>query len=154
MRLRLMALLGVLMLCISPFSIGREQTYGQSTQVDNARSALVQAFVLVQEADLQGASLGQISQLADNLNLALRYEENATRLGSALYATQSLQLSNATAVQALGVSNAARTQSAFDQTSAYSLAVVAGFGSALSVLEVHRLNDIVRKIRLRRIRLG
>jgi hypothetical protein len=153
MRLRLMALLGVLMLCISPFSISREQAYGQSTQVDKARSALVQAFVLVQEADLQGASLGQISQLADSLNLALHYEENATRLGSALDANRSLQLSNATAVQALSVSNALRTQSVFDQASAYSLAVAAGFGSALSVLEIHRLNDIVRKIRLRRIRV-
>jgi len=152
--LRLMALLGVLMLCSSPFLIGREQAYGQSTQVDNARSALVQAFVSVQEADLQGASLGQISQLADSLNLALRYEENATRLGSAIYANESLELSNATAVQALSFSNAARTHSVFDQASAYSLAVVAGFGSALSVLEVHRFNGFVRKIRLRRIRLG
>ena len=153
MRFRLMALLGVLMLCISPFLISRELAHGQSTQVDNARSALGQAFRLVQEADLQGASIGQISQLADSLNLALRYEENATRLGSDLYANRSLELSNATAVQALGDSNAARTQSVFDQASGYSLAVVAGFGSALSVLEIHRLNDIVRKIRLRRIRL-
>jgi hypothetical protein len=142
------------MLCISPFSISREQAHGQSTLIDNARSALVQAFVLVQEADLQGASLDRISQLADGLNLALRYEENATRLGSALDANRSFQLSNATAVQALSLSNAARTQSVFDQASAYSLAVVAGFGSALLVLDVHRLNNLVRKIRLRRVRLG
>ena len=141
------------MLCVSPFSLSREQAYGQSAQVDNARTALLQAFALVQEADLQGASLSQISQLADSLNLALHYEENATGLGSAIDANRSLQLSNATAVQALSVSNAARTQSVFDQASAYSLAVVAGFGSALSVLEVHRFNNIVRKIRMRRIRL-
>jgi hypothetical protein len=148
-----MALLGVLVLCIFPFSISIEQAHAQSAQIDNARTALVQAFVLVQEADLQGASVGQISQLADSLNLALHYEENATRLGSGLYADQSLRLSNATAVQAIGVSSAARTQSVIDQASAYSLAVVAGFGSALSVLEIHRLYDIVRKIKLRRIRL-
>jgi hypothetical protein len=75
-----MALLGVLVLCIFPFSISIEQAHAQSAQIDNARTALVQAFVLVQEADLQGASVGQISQLADSLNLALHYEENATRL--------------------------------------------------------------------------
>src|SRR5438477_6480733 len=146
MRLRLMALLGVLMLCSSPFLIGREQAYGQSTQVDNARSALVQAFVSVQEADLQGASLGQISQLADSLNLALRYEENATRLGSAIYANESLELSNATEVQDLSFSNVARTHSVFDLASAYSLEVVAGLGSVLSVIVVHHYIDYERNI--------
>jgi len=153
MRFRLAGLLGILLLCISLFSISRQDDYGLSTQVDSARSPLVQAFVSVQEADLQGASPAQISQLAYNLNLALFYEENAIRLGSNFYANQSLELSNSTAVQAHRVADSARAQTVFDQVSAYSLAVVAGFGSALLVLEFHRLNDIARKIRLRRIRL-
>jgi hypothetical protein len=109
--------------------------------------------VSVQEADLEGASPAQISQLANNLNLALSYEENATRLGSNFDASQSLKLSNSTSLEAQSVANAARAQTVFDQVSAYSLSVVAGFGSALFVLEFHRLNDIARKIRLRRTRL-
>ena len=153
MRFRIAALLGIIMLCISPLSIDRQEAYGQSTQVDSARRALVQAFVSVQEADLEGASPAQISQLADNLNLALSYEENATRLGSNFYANQSLKLSNSASLEAQSVANSARAQTLFDQGSAYSLSLVAGFGSALLVLELHRLNDIARKIRLRRIRL-
>ena len=153
MRFRIAALLGIITLCISPLSIDRQEAYGQSTQVDSARVALVQAFVSVQEADLEGASPAQISQLADNLNLALSYEENATRLGSNFYANQSLKLSNSASLEAQSVANSARAQTLFDQGSAYSLSLVAGFGSALLVLELHRLNDIARKIRLRRIRL-
>ena len=153
MRFRIAALLGIITLCISPLSIDRQEAYGQSTQVDSARAALVQAFVSVQEADLEGASPAQISQLADNLNLALSYEENATRLGSNFYANQSLKLSNSASLEAQSVANSARAQTLFDQGSAYSLSLVAGFGSALLVLELHRLNDIARKIRLRRIRL-
>jgi hypothetical protein len=153
MRFRIVALLGIIMLCISPLATDRQEAYGQSTQVDSARGALVQAFVSVQEADLEGASPAQISQLASNLNIALSYEENATRLGSNLYANQSLKLSNSTSLEAQSVANAARAQTLFDQVSAYSLALVAGLGSALFVLEFHRLNDIARKIRLRRTRL-
>jgi|SRR6267143_87375 len=153
MRFLQVAVLGVLLLLSSSFSIGREEASGQSVRVDDARSALVQAFVLVRQADLQGASPGQISQLANNLNLALDYEENATRLSSDAYANMSLQLSNTTSVQALSTANAARTQTFFTQVSAYSVAVAAGFGSALLVLESHRLNDAVRRFRLRRIRL-
>jgi hypothetical protein len=153
MRFLLAALLGVLMLCIPSVSIGIEQTWGQSAQIDNARSSLAQTFVLVQEADLQGATPGQISQLADNLNQALYYQENATASSSNANANMSLKLSDATAVLALNVANAARTRTLFDQAYAYSLAVAAGFGSALLVLEFHRLNDIVRKIRSSRIRL-
>jgi hypothetical protein len=153
MRFRHAVLLGILLLLISSFTIGGEEANGKPAQVYDARSKLVQAFLLVQRADLQGASPGQISQLVDNLNLALYYEENAAGLSSDTYANISLKLSNATAVQALSVANAARTQTVFNQAAAYSLAVATGFGSALLVLDFHRLNDIVRKIRLRRIRL-
>jgi hypothetical protein len=159
MRFRHRALLGVFLLLIFSFSIGRENSSGQSAQVDDARSKLVQAFVLVQQADLQGASPTQISLLASNLNLALYYEENATELfaknitASDIYATKSVNLSNATSVQALGIASTARTQALFGQVTAYSIAVAAGFLSALLVLEVHRLNDLVRKMKLGRMRL-
>jgi hypothetical protein len=139
--------------------VGKENTLGQPTQVDDAQSKLVQAFVLVQQADAAGASPGQISLLSHDLNLALAYEENATQLfaknitASNFYASKSVSLSNATSAQALNLANAARTQALFEQAGVYSIAVAAGFGSALLVLEVHRLDNLVRKMRLRRMRL-
>lgn len=153
------ALLGVFLLLIFSFSLGREKASGQSAQVDDAQSKLVQAFVLVQQADLQGASPAQISLLASNLNLALSYEENATQLisknltASNIYASKSANLSNATSFQALSIASTARTQVFFGQVAAYSVAIIVGFGSALLVLEVHRLNDFVRKMKLGRTRL-
>src|SRR5713101_2451066 len=159
MRFRHRALLGFFLLLIFSFSVGTDKASGQSAQVDDAQSKLVQAFVLVQQADLQGASPTQISLLASNLNLALYYEENATQLfgknitASNIYASKSVNLSNVTSVQALSIASTARTQAFFGQVAAYSVAVAAGFLSALLVLEIHRLNDLVHKMKLRRIRL-
>ena len=159
MRFRHRALLGILLLLVFSFSATSENASGQSAQVDDARSRLVQAFVLVQQADLQGASPAQISLLTSNLNLALSYEENATQLfaknmtASNIYASKSVNLSNATSAQALSMARSARTQAVFGQVAAYSIAIAAGFGSALLVLEFHRLNDLVRKMKFRRMRL-
>ncbi len=159
MRFRHRALLGILLLLVFSFSVGRDKTSGQAAQGDDASSKLLQAFVLVQQADLQGASPAQISLLTSNLNLALYYEENATQLfvknitASNIYASKSVNLSNVTSVQALSIASTARTQAFFGQVAAYSVAVAAGFLSALLVLEIHRLNDLVHKMKLRRIRL-
>src|SRR2546422_5667346 len=79
MRFRQRAPLGILLVLVSCLSVGSENAIGQSTQIDDAQSKLVQAFVLVRQADLEGASPGQTSLLANNLNLALGYEDNATR---------------------------------------------------------------------------
>jgi hypothetical protein len=154
-----MALLGILALLLFSFSIGRESVSGQSAQVDDAQNKLVQAFVYVQQADLQGASPGQISLLADKLNLAFYYEENATQLfaknmtASNLYASKSVNLSNSTSFQALSIASSARTQLFFGQVAAYSIAIAAGFGSALLLVEFHRLHDHVRRLRSRQMRL-
>ena len=56
MRFRHRALLGILFLLIFSFSVSIEKASGQSAQVDDAQSKLVQAFALVQQADSQGAS--------------------------------------------------------------------------------------------------
>ncbi|HEX9430981.1 MAG TPA: hypothetical protein VF944_11450 [Candidatus Bathyarchaeia archaeon] len=144
MRFRQRAPLGILLVLIFCLSVGSENAIGQSTQIDDAQSKLVQAFVLVQQADLEGASPEQISLLANNLNLALDYEDNASK---------SVSLSNATSAQALSLASAARTQTFLNQAVAYSIAVSAGFGSALFVMEVHRLDNSVRRMRLRRTRL-
>jgi hypothetical protein len=159
MRFRHQAILGILLVLLFCLSVSKENVSGQPAQIDNAQSKLVQAFVLVQQADIEGASPGQISMLANNLNLALAYEDNATRLfpkditASNFYASMSASLSNATSAQALSVASAARTQALFNQAVAYSLAVSAALGSALLALEVHRLDDLVRRMRLRRMRL-
>src|SRR5438309_10193737 len=159
MRFRHRALLGVFLLLIFSFSFSREKGSGQSAQADDARSKLVQAFVLVQQADSQGAAPTQISLLASNLNLALYYEENATQLfaknmtASDIYANKSVSLSNATSFEALSIASTARTQALFGQVAAYSIAIAAGFGSTLLVLEVHRIHDLVRKMKLHRMRI-
>jgi hypothetical protein len=159
MRFRRRAVLGILLVLIFCISIGKENASGQPAQIDNAQSKLVQAFVLVQQADIEGASPGQISMLANNLNLALAYKDNATRLfaknitASNFYASRSASLSNATSAQALSIASAARTHTFFNQAVAYSIAVAAAFGSALLVLEVHRINDLIRRMRLPRMSL-
>ena len=159
MRFRQRAPLGILLVLVSCLSVGSANAIGQSTQIDDAQSKLVQAFVLVQQADLEGASQGQISLLANNLNLALGYEDNATLLfskdinASNFYASKSVSLSNATSAQALSLTSAARTQTFLNRVAAYSIAVAVGFGSALFVLEVHRVENLVRRMRSRRTRL-
>ena len=159
MRFRQQAPLGILLVLIFCLLVGSENAIGQSTQIDDAQSKLVQAFVLVQQADLEGASQGQISLLANNLNLALGYEDNATLLfskdinASNFYANKSVSLSNATSAQALSLTSAARTQTFLNRVAAYSIAVAVGFGSALFVLEVHRVENLVRRMRSRRTRL-
>jgi hypothetical protein len=159
MRFRHRAFLGILLVLVFCLSVGKENALAQSNQVGDAQSKLVQAFVLVQHADLEGASPGQISLLANDLNRALGYEENANQLfaknitASDIYATKSASLSNATSARALSLASAARTQAFFGQVAVYSIAVTVGFGSALLVLEVHRIDNLVRRMRLRRMRL-
>ena len=159
MRFRQRAPLGILLVLVFCLSVGNENALGQSNQIDDTQSRLVQAFVMVQQADLEGASPAQISLLANNLNLALGYEDNATLLfskdinASNFYASKSASLSNATSAQALSLTSAARTQIFLNQVAAYSIAVAAAFGSALFVLELDRLDNLVRRMRLRRTRL-
>jgi hypothetical protein len=159
MRFRHRACLGILLLLIFFLSVGQENASGQSPQIDNAQSQLVRAFVEVQRADADGASPTQISLLVNNLNLALSYEQNATQLfsinitASNLYAIKSANLSNSTFSQALNFDGAARGQAFLNQVVAYAMAVAAGFGSALLVIEVHRLDALVLRLRLRRARL-
>lgn len=160
MRFRHQALLGILLVLIFFLSVGRMNASGQSPQIDNAQSQLVQAFVQVQRADADGASPTQISSLVNDLNLALGYEQNATQLFSSnitasnLYAIKSANLSNSTFSRALSFDGAARRQAFFNQVVAYTVAVIAGFGSALLVTEVHRLDALVLRLRLRRARLN
>ena len=159
MRFRQRAPLGILLVLVFCLSVGSENALGQSTQIDDTQSKLVEAFALVRQADLEGASPGQTSLLANNLNLALGYEDNATLLfskdinASNFYASKSVSLSNATSAQALSLTSAARTQTFLNQVAAYSIAVAAAIGSALFVLELDRLDNLVRRMRLRRTRL-
>ncbi len=140
MHFRLWALLGILLVLAFCFS-GGGHVSGEPTQTSDAQNQLAKAFVLVQQADTAGASPDQISQLANNLNLAIRYQENSSQL--------SANLSTATAAEALIVTNAARDQVSFRQAVAYSTAVGAGFASALLVTEFQRIGEFARRLKLR-----
>ena len=146
MHFRFCAFLGILLVLTFCFSGDGGYASGETAQVD-AQNQLVKAFVLVQQADLAGASPGQISQLANNLNLALQYQQNSSELN------KSASLSSAIAAEALGLANTAREQVSFHQGVAYSIAVGAGFASALIVTESHRIAEFARRLRLRRMRL-
>jgi len=154
MHFRFRALLGILLVLTFCFS-GGEYASGQSTQIDDAQNQLVRAFVLVQQADVAGASQGQISALANNLNLALRYRENSSQLfaknvtASNLYANESASQSSVIAAQAVNLANTVREQVSLHQAVAYSTAVGAGFASALLVTESHRIGGLARRLRLR-----
>ena len=136
MHFRFQALLGFLLVLGFCFS-GGGCASGQPAQTSDAQNQLAKAFVLVQQADMAGASPEQIAELANNLNLALRYTN------------ESASLSTATAAEALSLANAAREQILFRQAVAYSTAVGAGFASALLVTEFHRIGEFARRLRLR-----
>lgn len=158
MRFRYKALLGILFVLATSLLSFRGDLHGQTSQTDKAQSALVQAFAQVQQADLDGAPRDRIALLATNLNQALIFETNATQLYqkdptlSIYYATKSASVSNETSTAAQSLSSNARRQAFFNQTGTYTIAVAVGFGSALLVLELPRLDRIVRRMRLRRSR--
>ena len=158
MRFRQRALLGVLfVLAFSLFSF-RDDLHAQTVKIDNAQTKLVQAFAIVQQADLDGAPPDQIASLAANLNQALVFETNSTRLYpndpalSNYYASKSANLSNDTLTIALGLSSNARSRVFFDQIGTYTIAVAAGLGAALLLLGLPRLDRLVRRMRFRRTR--
>ena len=158
MRFRQRALLGVLfVVAFSLFSF-RDDLHGQTVKIDDARTKLVQAFALVQQADLDGAPPDQIASLSANLNQALVFETNATQLYpndpalSNYYASKSASLSNDTLTMALSLSSNARSTTFFHQIGTYTVAVAAGLGAALLVLELPRLDRLVRRVRFRRTR--
>jgi hypothetical protein len=159
MRFRQVALLGTLLLVISSLSPLTDIASGQSTPIEIAQGKIVQAFQIVQQADLDGASPAVVSQLASSLNLALAFEQVAIQLlpinktGSGVYASLSLNLSTTTAVQALGAASMARTERFLSQVGTYSIALATGLGSTVLIVEFHRVKNLIRRIRLRRLRL-
>src|SRR5438876_11935315 len=109
MHFRFQALLGILLVLGFCFS-GGGCASGQPTQTSDAQSQLVKAFVLVQQADMAGASPEQITELGVNLNLSLPYTN------------ESASMSAATSCQGLTLSNAAPDQLPLRQAVVYSTA--------------------------------
>src|SRR2546428_8286659 len=107
MHFRFQALLGILLVLGFCFS-GGGCASGQPAQTSDAQNQLAKAFVLVQQADMAGASPEQIAELAKKLNLALRYTN------------ESASLSTATGAQALSLANATPGQILFRQAAAES----------------------------------
>ncbi len=161
MHIHYPACLVILLLVTVSLGLLVQNGHGQSTTIDQAQRELILAFVAVQQADLNGVSPQEVALLASNLNLALDYEINATRFSgtnvtaSNDYAVKSEDQSAATSDQARSWSNAAQSQSLFNQFVLYSIAVASAFGSSLVVSELHRVTPIVRtmKQRLRRVRV-
>src|SRR5256885_16423569 len=82
MHFRFQALLGILLVLGFCFS-GGGCASGQPAQTSDAQSQLAKAFVLVQQADMAGALPEQISELGNNLNLALPYTKGNANLSTA-----------------------------------------------------------------------
>src|SRR2546422_1449664 len=99
MHIRFQALLGILLVLGFCFS-GGGCASGQPAQTSDAQNQLAKAFVLVQQADMAGASPGQIAALANKLNLALRYTNESSNPSTATGAG-ALSLANAAPEQLL-----------------------------------------------------
>src|SRR2546430_17385867 len=82
MHIRFQALLGILLVLGFCFS-GGGCASGQPAQTSDAQNQLAKAFVLVQQADMAGASPEQISAQANNLNLSLPSTKEYARLSTA-----------------------------------------------------------------------
>ena len=129
--------LGILLLVVFFPVIALDNTAGTTNNVSRAQNQLVQAFILVQQADIAGAPPVQISLLTHNLNAALLNEQNST--------IESLALANATALQATNLATNARAQAFYNQLGSYSIAITAGFGSALFVTEFQNVRGFARR---------
>lgn len=154
------AFLGTILVLVVSFSAHGATTTAQSVQISTAQNQLSIAFIAVQQADEQGVSQDQVSQLAANLNIALSYLENATALStkdpssSNSYANKSSTLSSSITNQALSQTTAARNQLLLTQVGIYSLALIGALVMASIILEFHRIRDLVRKMGFRRPRFN
>ena len=157
MRFRNRAVLGIILVVLVSLPVLKSAVLAQSVQIDQAHGQLLRAFASVQQADEQGVSQTRVLALADSLNLALEYEENATLLmttnvtASNSVANQSSTLSSSIMANAMSLSSAARSQSFIDQAAVYSSALIAAFCTALLFLELHRLTGLARRMRFRRM---
>ncbi len=145
MRFHLTALLGIFILLLSTFGTGDEGAWAQADQITVSRNKLIEAFQAVQAADLQGASQVDIARLANQLNKALFYIENAN--GSNSYANMSATLSSQITGSALVLQNRALSQVLLAQAWAYSIAIVTSLFSTLLLMEAHRIRDFLQKRR-------
>lgn len=128
--------------------------FGQTSQVSNSSSKLVEAFKAVQKADQLGVSSNKILQLTNQLNAALASQENATLYEgrnatlSQFYSSISQNQSSYALSQALVLQNSARNQSLVNQIVAYTGAILGSVFSAILVLEIQRIRHLLRRRRL------
>src|SRR3989442_11019925 len=80
MRFRQLALLGTLLLLSCSFAARTDNVAGQSTPVDIARNKIVQAFQLVQQADMAGGPPPLLSTPSHKLNLLFFFLKQTTPL--------------------------------------------------------------------------
>jgi hypothetical protein len=159
MRLSSCLLLGVCLLLFSTLVVGPVSTAGQSSQIDNATSKLNAAFMDVRTANSDGVSAAKVSELTNELNTALSYDETAVILydagnftGSGYYASLSGNLSSTVSAEAKGLEVDAKNQMFFWWLFANLVAQLAAVLSALVLIEFHHMESFVRRRRLQRTR--
>lgn len=133
--------------------------YAQTDQVTTAKADIALAFHSIQKARQQGASDTDLLPLISQLNMAIRYEDNATILQSqnstsaSEYAQLSIDLSTTVSAQAQQLGNAAQTQSTQREAFAYLLSIIVAFIAAFSIIEAPRAKKFLARRRLRKGRI-
>ena len=153
----------LLLLCsllLSSFGPSPRQAFGQSN-LTTAWNGIVEAFQSIRQADSLGAPQAAIVSLTSELNLALTYYENASRLAAMndykdeeSYAAMSIQISSDVTSIAVALRNDLQGQILMRQVTAYSIAVVIAAASALLAVESHTIRHFFRKRKLFRTRFG
>jgi len=140
-------------------SSSTEQAHAQTGLIATAKSDIVAAFQAIQTAQRQGASNADLLPLIAQLNLALRYEENATMIeiqnptAANEYANQAIDLSTHVQLRAQQLSSEAQSRSILWSAFAYSVSLLVAMAAAVAVIEAPQARRFFQKRRLRRSRV-
>ena len=133
------------------------RAHAQTTEIITARNDIVRAFQSIQTAQQQGASDAQLEPLIQQLNQALRLEENATSLEAqnnnataSAYAIESISISNNVSLEAQSIGSQAQSAAQAGIIIAYLIAIISSVVLAVVVLERSRLTRFVQTRRLRK----
>ena len=113
-----------------------------------AGQRLVEAFLAVQKADLNGISLNDSRALVNELNTALSLEQSANSTGSVSNATLSTSISSQVLSQAESLQNEAQARTIQVAVLVYSAAFWIALLTSLLMVEFHRIPNFLRKRRL------
>jgi len=145
LRSRYLAILALLVLFLMFALASRDQASGQSDSGSDPGQRLLEAFLSVQEADRSGVPPYEIASLVDDLNTALGLQESDPTL--------SISVSARVSSQARGLQADTASQSLRILVLTYSTAFWAAGGSSLLAVEFHRVLNLARKSRVKKLRI-